>query len=136
MVRMGYRHDMAPRPEDDAPPKSRVLPAGPRTSSEARLFLMEALKDRDLSVDVLGAAALLTGELASNAARHGGEPIGISVSIAGDGLRVSLRDHGPGFDPTDESARGAGLGVKLVDTLASEWGVERDNETTEVWFKI
>lgn len=23
-----------------------------------------------------------------------------------------------------------------VDSLASEWGVERDNETTEVWFKI
>jgi anti-sigma regulatory factor (Ser/Thr protein kinase) len=97
---------------------------------------MEALKDWDVSIDVAGTAALLTGELASNAARHGGEPIGIGVSIAEDGLRVSLRDHGPGFDPTDENARGAGLGVKLVDTLASEWGVERDDETTEVWFKI
>jgi hypothetical protein len=39
-------------------------------------------------------------------------------------------------DPTDENARGAGLGVKLVETLASDWGVERDDETTEVWFKI
>ena len=127
---------MAPRPKDGAPPQSRVLPAGPHTSSEARLFLMEALKDLDLSVDVVGAAAPLTGELASNAARHGGEPIGISVSVAEDGLRVSLRDHGPGFEPTDEIARGAALGVKLVDTLASDWGVERDNETTEVWFRI
>jgi hypothetical protein len=28
------------------------------------------------------------------------------------------------------------LGEKLVDTLACEWAVERDDETTEVWFKI
>jgi anti-sigma regulatory factor (Ser/Thr protein kinase) len=95
---------------------------------------MEALKDWDVAVDV-GAAALLTGELASNAARHGDEPIGMSVSIE-DGLRVSLRDQGLGFDPADEIARGTGWGMKLLDALASEWGVERDNETTEVWFKI
>jgi len=126
---------MAPRPEDEAPPKSRVLPAGPHTSSEARWFLMEALMDRDVTVDV-ATAALLTGELASNAARHGGEPIGMSVSIEDDGLRVSVHDRGSGFDPTDEAIRGSGWGVRLIEALASDWGVEQVEEGTEVWFKI
>ncbi len=88
-----------------------------------------------MSVDV-GAAALLTAEVASNAARHGGEPIGMSVSVEEDGLRVSVRDQGPGFDPADENIRGSGMGVRLVEALASDWGVERDDEGTEVWFKI
>ena len=96
---------------------------------------MEALKDRGVSVDV-GAAALLTGELASNAARHGGEPIGMSVSVQEGELRVSVRDHGSGFDPADETIRSSGFGMRLVDALASDWGVERDDEGTEVWFKI
>jgi anti-sigma regulatory factor (Ser/Thr protein kinase) len=112
-----------------------VLSAGPHTSSEARWFLMEALKNYDVTVDV-GTAVLLTGELASNAARHGREPIGISVGIEGDGLRVSIHDQGPGFDPTDSAIRGSGWGVSLVEALASDWGVERSEEGTEVWFKI
>jgi anti-sigma regulatory factor (Ser/Thr protein kinase) len=96
---------------------------------------MEALKDQNVTADV-GAAALLTGELASNAARHGGEPIGMSVSIEDYGLRVSVHDRGPGFDPTDEAIRSSGWGVRLVEALASDWGVEQDDEGTEVWFKI
>jgi anti-sigma regulatory factor (Ser/Thr protein kinase) len=112
-----------------------VLAAGPRTSSEARWFLFEALMDQEVSVD-LDAAALLTGELASNAARHGGEPIGMSVSVEEGELRVSVHDRGPGFDPTDENIRSSGSGVTLVEALASDWGVERNDEGTEVWFKI
>jgi anti-sigma regulatory factor (Ser/Thr protein kinase) len=126
---------MAPATEDQAPPKSRVLPAGPQTSSEARWFLMQALKDHDVTADV-GAAALLTGELASNAAHHGGEPIGMSIGIEGDGLRVSVHDRGPGFDPSDEAIRSSGLGLRLVEALATDWGVQRDEEGTEVWFTL
>ena len=126
---------MASGPKDQAPQRSRVLPAGPQTSSEARWFLKEALKDYDVTVDV-GAAALLTGELASNAARHGGEPIGMSVSVEEGELRVSVHDHGSGFDPTDETIRSSGFGVRLVEALASDWGVEQDEKGTQVWFKI
>ena len=126
---------MASGPEDQAPRRSKVLPAGPQTSSEARWFLMEALKNYDATVD-MGAAALLTGELASNAARHGGEPIGMSISFEHDGLRVSVQDQGPGFDPADEGIRSSGSGMRLVEALASDWGVERGEAGTEVWFTI
>ena len=90
---------------------------------------------QEVSVD-LDAAALLTTELASNAARHGGEPIGMSVSVEEGELRVSVHDHGSGFDPADENIRSSGSGVRLVEALASDWGVEHDDEGTEVWFKI
>ena len=124
---------MAAGPDDQVPPQSRVLSAGPRTSSEARWFLLEALKDHDVSVDV-GAAALLTGELASNAARYGGEPIGMSVSIEEAGLRVTVHDQGSGFDPLTV-IEGSG-GLRLVDKLSSKWGVEQTERGTNVWFEI
>jgi hypothetical protein len=47
-----------------------------------------------------------------------------------------VHDQGPGFDPRDENTRGSGWGVKLVEELSSDWGVERRDEGTEVWFKI
>ena len=81
------------------PPRSRSkeLRAGPRTAAEARLFLSEALKSFGVEVDE-DAAALMTSEIASNAIRHGKEPIDVSISAEEQGLRVSVLDRGSGFD--------------------------------------
>src|SRR4029450_9720927 len=104
---------------------SKELRAGPRTPEEARLFLAEALETFDVDVD--GAAAgLLTSEIASNAVRHGKEPIDVSVSVEEEGLRVSVFARGGGFDPgglrfdqgLSPDAEG-GLGLQLVHTLSS-----------------
>jgi anti-sigma regulatory factor (Ser/Thr protein kinase) len=115
---------------------SRVLPAGPRTGTEARWFLAHALQDEDLDID-LDAAKLLTTEIASNAARHGKEPIELSIEL-GEGLRVSVLDHGPGFDPASLPAPTptGGGGIPLLRSLSSEWGVDRREDATEVWFRI
>ena len=83
----------------------------------------------------MGDAALLTTEVASNAARHGKEPIELSITL-GDGLRVSVFDHGSGFDPEDQTIRSGGWGVNLIEQLSSEWGVDRTEAGTEVWFRI
>jgi anti-sigma regulatory factor (Ser/Thr protein kinase) len=79
-------------------------------------------------------AALLTTEVASNAARHGGEPIDLSIDLEEEDLRVSVLDHGSGFDPGDVTQ--AGLGIKLVDRLSSDWGAIRTDDGMEVWFKV
>jgi anti-sigma regulatory factor (Ser/Thr protein kinase) len=121
---------------DPQPPRSKQLAAGPRTSAEARWFLWEALRNQDVMTNDLYDASLLTTEIASNAARHGREPIKVNVSLEEDGLRVSVDDQGSGFDPTDETTRGKGWGVKLVEALSSDWGVEPRHDGTEVWFKI
>lgn len=116
--------------------QSRAIPAGPTCSSEARWFLWKAVQDEPgLDVD-LGVAGLLTTEVASNAARHGKEPIDLSVTLEDPGLRVSVHDAGGGFDPDDEAIRGAGNGVRLMQALAADWGVERRDDGTEVWFRM
>jgi anti-sigma regulatory factor (Ser/Thr protein kinase) len=88
---------------------------------------------------------LLISELASNAARHGKEPIDVSVSVAEEGLRVSVFDHGAGFDPEvlgfDRGSSGdpwaeGGWGLRVIDNLSSEWGVNRRDDGTEVWFRL
>jgi anti-sigma regulatory factor (Ser/Thr protein kinase) len=116
---------------------SHTLPAGPRTGAEARWFLSEALQDQDVDIDV-DAAKLLTTEVASNAARHGKEPIELSIELEESDLRVSVFDHGSGFDPailSGPSDTGGG-GIPLLRELSSEWGVDRKDAGTEVWFRI
>lgn len=132
---------MGPVPD---PPRSRSkeLRAGPRTATEARLFLSEALGSFDVEVDI-DAAHLLTSEIASNAVRHGKEPIDVSVSMEEPGLRVSVFDRGSGFDPEElrfdqglSLETEGGRGLQLVHALSSEWGVERSDDGTEVWFRL
>src|SRR5688572_22398127 len=112
---------------------SQTLPAAPTTPAEARWFLREVAEGQDLGID-FDAAALLTSEIAGNAVRHGSEPIGVRIGLEEEGLRVAVNDHGPGFDP--DEALGKGYGLRLVQQLASEWGVERGADETEVWFRL
>ena len=126
--------------EGSPPPEprtwTRVLPAGPTTAAEARWFLWDALNDQDLSTD-MGDVTLLTSEVASNAAKHGKEPIDLTVSLEDpEGLRVSVFDRGGGFDREEALAQDRWHGIHLVDELSLEWGVDRRDDGTEVWFRI
>ena len=123
--------------------RQKELRAGLRTPEEARLFLSEALESFDVDVDK-DAAHLLTSEIASNAVRHGKEPIDVSISVEGQGrLRVSIFDRGSGFDPeelrVDQGFRPepeGERGLQMVRNLSSDWGVEPRDDGTEVWFRL
>jgi anti-sigma regulatory factor (Ser/Thr protein kinase) len=124
--------------------RSTELRAGPRTSAEARSFLSAAIEGFGVDVD-RDTVHLLISELASNAARHGKEPIDVTISVAEEGLRVSVFDHGAGFDLEelgfDRESSGdpwaeGGWGLRVVDNLSSEWGVDRRDDGTEVWFRL
>jgi anti-sigma regulatory factor (Ser/Thr protein kinase) len=124
------------------PPRSRSkeFRAGPKTAAEARLFLSEAVQSFGVEVDE-DAAALMTSEIASNAIRHGKEPIDVSISAEEQGLRVSVLDRGSGFDAEElRFDRGleieGGRGLRIVHALSSDWGVERSEDATEVWFRL
>lgn len=92
----------------------------------------------DLLVDD---AVLLVSEVVSNSVRHAslGDTDAIEVRIRGSHskLRVDVSDPGPGFDPEclRRSEHGGGWGLRLLDRLATRWGVER-GDMTRVWFEL
>jgi anti-sigma regulatory factor (Ser/Thr protein kinase) len=107
--------------------------------AEARRSL-EALRPslNDLVVDD---AALLVSEIVSNSVRHArldkSDAIQVRVRGSDSMLHVDVIDPGPGFDPgrVRPSGREGGWGLRLLDRLATRWGVER-NDVTKVWFEL
>jgi anti-sigma regulatory factor (Ser/Thr protein kinase) len=107
---------------------------------EAVQTARHALQDRGLARDLDHTVALLTSEVVGNAVRHSGsvdpaERIVFHARLSEDYARVEVADHGPGFDPEIRHDT-AGFGLRLVDRLATRWGVERTARGCRVWFEV
>ena len=113
------------------PTLTLTLPPAPESARRARRIIAEHGLDPDLDHTI----SLLTTEVIANAIKHapGTFEIRVAATLAPGFARVEVLDTGPGFDP-DEVA-GTGLGLRLVDKLASRWGVERGRGTV-VWFEV
>ena len=61
---------------------------------------------------------------------------GLTITDTGPFVRVAVCDQGLGFDPARSDWRGHRGGLFLLDTLAYDWGIERNAAGTEVWFEI
>ena len=119
------------------------LAGGPYAVTASRLALA-GLEDR-LDPNVLFDIRLLVSELVTNCVKHAAigpeESIVLTVDMGDDTVRVTVVDHGPGFEPpaappTEQAAEaGSGWGLFLVDQLSDSWGVERDAGAT-VWFEL
>ena len=99
-----------------------------------------ALREHGLSAHLDHTVALLTSEIVGNAVRHAGplspaEKIVFHARMSDDHVRVEVADHGPGFDPEVRHDT-SGFGLRLVDKLASRWGVERTMRGCRVWFEV
>jgi anti-sigma regulatory factor (Ser/Thr protein kinase) len=99
-----------------------------------------ALRDRGLDADMDHTVSLLTSELVGNAVRHAGaldptDRIVFHARLSEDHVRVEVADHGPGFDP-EVRHESPGFGLRLVDKLATRWGVERTARGCRVWFEV
>jgi anti-sigma regulatory factor (Ser/Thr protein kinase) len=111
-----------------------TLPADPTAARRARRALHEAKLPEDLQHTV----DLLSTEVIANAVRHAGlhdsQQITFAARFVGDFIRVEVHDPGPGFD-VERERQGRGFGLRMVDMLASRWGVEI-RAGTRVWFEI
>lgn len=116
---------------------SRTLPAAADSVPKARRFVRE----RVLALGAHGAcddAETLVSELATNAVLHAKTDYTITISRTGDTIRVRVfdlstvlpreRHYGP--DST------TGRGIRLIASLATDWGVEPEGAGKAVWFEL
>lgn len=89
-------------------------------------------------------ARLIVSELVTNAVRHGRAGSAVDLLLRWDGrtLRVEVHSIGPFARPFSPGPLGppdigqtGGWGLRLVDALASRWGIEAQGETT-VWAEV
>ena len=116
-----------------------VLPKRPTSPRRARRRLATA--SLNLPRELLDTALLLTSELVTNAVKHGGDRIVLTVRDEPQVLRVEVYDDGP-QDPyigAGASQGEGGRGLILVDSLAHEWGVSGsagNGHGKVVWFAL
>lgn len=108
----------------------------PKSAAAARELLVAALQTWHL-VQLADTAALVLGELVSNAVRHAeGEVMRVSVIRRDDGhVRVSVIDRSrtrPKARPTTADAE-SGRGLVLITALSAAWGVDLLPGGKSVW---
>lgn len=111
-----------------------ALPARPDAARQARRELVARGLDDDISHTVM----LLTTELIANALHHAGlDPASDRIVFFGrmapDLVRIEIGDSGPGFE---RGGPKGGLGMRMLDKLASRWGCERSGQGFRVWFEV
>jgi anti-sigma regulatory factor (Ser/Thr protein kinase) len=118
------------------------VPGGPRAASRARRLVRDELRGRVPS-EVLPDVALLVTELVVNGVRHGGAHAGTELHLRLErgprALHVEVENPDAMATAVGRRApdlkRGGGLGLHIVERLASRWGV-REGRSTAVWFEV
>ena len=115
----------------------RTFPHEPESVPAARRFATGVL--RGVSADTLEVVELMVSELATNCIRHTDSGFELSITRKGGDIRVEATDGAGGRPqmrspkPTDPSGRG----LKIIDMLSSEWGVDHHPAIGKtVWFTV
>lgn len=111
-------------------------PDAPRVARRAVADCCAAAGAGPICID---SSSLMTSELVTNAVRHGMGAVTLGVDCRAQTVRVEVGDDDTGrpvvadADPGRESGRG----MRIVDTLASSWGVDdAESGGKTVWFEV
>jgi anti-sigma regulatory factor (Ser/Thr protein kinase) len=113
------------------------LGSGPDAAAEARRAI--AKLQADLDPPLIETLRLLVTELVTNSVRHTScDSLTLRVAIGKSAVLTEVADEGPVFDPQREASDDpdCGWGLFLVQRLAPNWGVKKDNGTKRVWFEL
>jgi len=117
---------------------SQLFSPQPASVRLVRSFVREAIAARTDDPEVLDAAVLLASELATNVVDHARTPFTVEVTVEEAAARFEVSD-GSSVAPAvrdllDGDERGRGL--RILDALATEWGVSSSDSGKAVWFSI
>jgi anti-sigma regulatory factor (Ser/Thr protein kinase) len=129
-------HDDPIREDGDRARTTCVLGREAESVADARSWLSSFLRDQHVGQAASSDAVLVISELVTNALRHGlGEIVARTALTDGGVLYLSVTDSGdelPELQPVDPSRVG-GVGLHIVDRLASEWGISPFPGGKTVW---
>jgi anti-sigma regulatory factor (Ser/Thr protein kinase) len=110
--------------------------AAPESVAAARDFLREHLERWEIA-DLADAAVIVLSEIAANVVRHAQTDYAVLAAWCPPTLRVDVR-NGSTVVPAirDFAGEEGGFGLRMVDTLADEWGIERYRDGKSVWFTL
>jgi anti-sigma regulatory factor (Ser/Thr protein kinase) len=104
----------------------------------ARQFVDEVLHrwQRDGAIDRV---ALIASELVTNAVRHARTEITIELTAEDAAIHVEVFDRGAGkptFRDIVDPEQPGGLGLPIVEALASSWGMRPREDGKGVWAEV
>ena len=119
-----------------------LYPAELESVRPAREWAARVVGDRGGSPAAQRLVTLLASELVTNAVKYGPRDASIAIDArcSGGTVRISVTDHGSELpvvlDPPPQQP--GGRGMRLVDTLATAWGVTalQSGDGKTVWFQV
>lgn len=125
----------------------RTLPVEPMSASIARVWLSDlaslwigrgSIPDTPVVRDRVEVAQLLLTELVSNAIRHSEYALEVQIDLADTVLRVDVVDtsHRMPVLLAAGAAATSGRGLRLVEMLATSWGIDAREHGKSVWFTL
>jgi anti-sigma regulatory factor (Ser/Thr protein kinase) len=117
---------------------SRQLGRTTAVVAEARAFVVDALNRWELE-PLAADAELLTSELVTNSVLHARSEVTLSVAVAEGSAEIGVTDTSPDLprpDWSEDWAAESGRGLRLVDSVAREWGVAHLPQGKQVWFRL
>lgn len=116
------------------------VPADPVVVADVRHEIVRDLHDRGLDEDLVGEAEIVASELLTNAVRHARPlsdgTIRVRWKIRGDVVEVEVTDGGGTTIPAPAPRTvwlSSGRGLRIVRSMAHEWGVTEDRTGNVVW---
>lgn len=114
-----------------------TLPAAASSVAAARRFAEQTLDDWGL--DAASWTALqLVSELATNAVIHAKTAFSVELGRSADELRIGVGDASraaPGVRHYGAEST-TGRGLRLIESIATRWGVDASEDGKVVWFAI
>jgi anti-sigma regulatory factor (Ser/Thr protein kinase) len=117
--------------------RRRTFPGDPASVGQARHYVHQVVDGRVPS-STAEVAALMVSELATNCVRHAHTGFSVEVDVGRPRLVVRITDAGPGT-PLVRHTRPqtpSGRGLRVVEEMSDEWGVEPAGSGKTVWFGL